>query len=134
MRVSPVTLSLPAAQVAIMLRRMLQAVQDPSFVDDRDYYGNKRLELAGEEEVLISVSLVEVCTSSGFLPTCSCLRANLPLSPSPPPPTLLPHGQGDMCLQLKVSTTCHHHPAFKRCPNRLSPPFPPPRWPDVPAI
>ena len=33
-----------------MLRRMLQAVQDPSFVDDRDYYGNKRLELAGEEE------------------------------------------------------------------------------------
>ena len=41
---------LPAAQVAIMLRRMLQAVQDPSFVDDRDYYGNKRLELAGEEE------------------------------------------------------------------------------------
>ena len=49
MRESPATPP-SAAQVAIMLRRMLQAVQDPSFVDDRDYYGNKRLELAGEEE------------------------------------------------------------------------------------
>lgn len=29
------------------MRRMLMAVLDPSFVDDRDYYGNKRLELAG---------------------------------------------------------------------------------------
>lgn len=33
--------------IAVMLRRMLCAVVDPSLIDDRDYYGNKRLELAG---------------------------------------------------------------------------------------
>ena len=30
-----------------MIRRMLYAMIDESFIDDRDYYGNKRLELAG---------------------------------------------------------------------------------------
>lgn len=33
--------------VALMVRRVIQAEKDPSSVDDRDYYGNKRLELAG---------------------------------------------------------------------------------------
>ncbi len=30
-----------------MVRKMLLAMVDPGAVDDRDYYGNKRLELAG---------------------------------------------------------------------------------------
>ena len=34
--------------VAQMLRRMISAQFDPSFMDDMDYYGNKRLELAGQ--------------------------------------------------------------------------------------
>ena len=33
--------------VALMIRRVIQAENDPTAVDDRDYYGNKRLELAG---------------------------------------------------------------------------------------
>uniref|UniRef100_A0A7S2ZCL7 DNA-directed RNA polymerase subunit beta n=1 Tax=Rhodosorus marinus TaxID=101924 RepID=A0A7S2ZCL7_9RHOD len=34
--------------VAQMVRRILLALGDSSWVDDRDYYGNKRLELAGQ--------------------------------------------------------------------------------------
>jgi DNA-directed RNA polymerase III subunit RPC2 len=37
-----------ALYVAFMARRVLMAVQNPSLVDDRDYVGNKRLELAGQ--------------------------------------------------------------------------------------
>ena len=33
--------------VGLMIRRVIQAENDPTSVDDRDYYGNKRLELAG---------------------------------------------------------------------------------------
>lgn len=33
--------------VALMVRRVMTAETNPSAVDDRDYYGNKRLELAG---------------------------------------------------------------------------------------
>ena len=33
--------------VGLMIRRSIQAEFDPTSVDDRDYYGNKRLELAG---------------------------------------------------------------------------------------
>lgn len=34
-------------QIALMVRRVMAAEINSSSVDDRDYYGNKRLELAG---------------------------------------------------------------------------------------
>ena len=37
-----------ALYVAFMVRRVIAAMYDPKLVDDRDYVGNKRLELAGQ--------------------------------------------------------------------------------------
>lgn len=37
-----------AIYIAQMCRRILLAMDDPSMIDDKDYYGNKRLELAGQ--------------------------------------------------------------------------------------
>lgn len=37
-----------ALYIAFMTRRVLMAVHNPNLVDDRDYVGNKRLELAGQ--------------------------------------------------------------------------------------
>jgi DNA-directed RNA polymerase III subunit RPC2 len=42
-----------ALYVAFMTRRVLMAVHDPKLVDDRDYVGNKRLELAGQMLALL---------------------------------------------------------------------------------
>ena len=43
------------AYIATMLRRMLLALADGSALDDRDYYGNKRLDLAGASVVSADV-------------------------------------------------------------------------------
>lgn len=41
----------------LMIRRVINAMYDPRLVDDRDYYGNKRLELSGQlVEVLFEAS------------------------------------------------------------------------------
>merc|ERR1711939_1038202 len=37
-----------ALYICFMVRRVLMAMHDPKLVDDRDYVGNKRLELAGQ--------------------------------------------------------------------------------------
>ena len=34
--------------LALMIRRITEASQDQTKLDDKDYYGNKRLELAGQ--------------------------------------------------------------------------------------
>ena len=34
--------------MGLMIRRIIEASHDPSKLDDKDYYGNKRLELAGQ--------------------------------------------------------------------------------------
>jgi DNA-directed RNA polymerase III subunit RPC2 len=41
-------LKLKCIYIARMLRRILQAEKDPSQLSDKDYYGNKRLEMAGQ--------------------------------------------------------------------------------------
>lgn len=42
-----------AIYIAFMVRRVLMAMEDPKQVDDRDYLGNKRLELAGSMLALL---------------------------------------------------------------------------------
>ncbi|KAG8852763.1 DNA-directed RNA polymerase III core subunit ret1 [Serendipita sp. 411] len=56
-------LSAKALYVATMTRRVLMANEDPSLVDDRDYVGNKRLELAGQLLALLFEDLFKAYVS-----------------------------------------------------------------------
>ncbi|KAL0212213.1 hypothetical protein RCL1_005839 [Eukaryota sp. TZLM3-RCL] len=52
--------------LAIVCRRLLQASLDEKFIDDKDYYGNKRLELAGD--------LISLLFEDSFKRYCSELK------------------------------------------------------------
>ena len=49
-----------AMYLAFMVRRVLMACSDPRMVDDRDYVGNKRLELAGQMLALLFEDLFKL--------------------------------------------------------------------------
>jgi DNA-directed RNA polymerase III subunit RPC2 len=50
---------LKAIYLGQMVKRLIKAINDPSFIDDRDYYGNKRLELAGSLIALLFEDLLK---------------------------------------------------------------------------
>ena len=51
-----------ALYIAFMTRRVLMAIHEPKLVDDRDYLGNKRLELAGQMLALLFEDLFKDVT------------------------------------------------------------------------
>ncbi|KAF3789669.1 DNA-directed RNA polymerase III subunit 2 [Nymphaea thermarum] len=51
--------------IAVMLRRMMEAVLNPEAIDDKDYVGNKRLELSG---YMISILFEVPMFPVGYLP------------------------------------------------------------------
>ena len=62
------------AYVCVMIRRILHAMADRTQVDDKDYYGNKRLELAGQL-LALAITWVWPETAAGTpgsrLPVCA---------------------------------------------------------------
>lgn len=75
--------------LALVVRRMLYAMLDPAYVDDRDYYGNKRLELAGGLLTLLFEDLFKrMCTDlrkeARFPPKTSGDFSRTPLSTAAP--------------------------------------------------
>ena len=49
--------------MALMIRQIIQAEENPTLIDDRDFYGNKRLELAGSLMSLLFESLFKQLNS-----------------------------------------------------------------------
>eukprot|EP00668_Euglena_longa_P033150 GGOE01042677.1.p1 GENE.GGOE01042677.1~~GGOE01042677.1.p1 ORF type:complete len:1135 (-),score=406.12 GGOE01042677.1:113-3463(-) len=60
--------------LAVMLRRMILSVDDPSQLDDKDYYGNKRLELAGQLLALLFEDLFKTYNSNLKAAGETCLK------------------------------------------------------------
>lgn len=48
-----------AIYICQMVRRLIKAIDNPEYIDDRDYYGNKRLELAGSLIALLFEDLLK---------------------------------------------------------------------------
>ncbi|KAF2478648.1 hypothetical protein BDY17DRAFT_272988 [Neohortaea acidophila] len=67
-----------ALYVAFMTRRVLMAMHDPSLVDDRDYVGNKRLELAGQMLSLLFEDLFKEFTKNIKMNMDKLLRKHHP--------------------------------------------------------
>ena len=44
--------------IAHIVRRVLKTVMDPSLIDDKDYYGNKRIELVSQNSAVFNHSYI----------------------------------------------------------------------------
>lgn len=51
--------TLKSIYLAQMVKRLILAINNPAFIDDRDFYGNKRLELAGSLIALLFEDLLK---------------------------------------------------------------------------
>jgi DNA-directed RNA polymerase III subunit RPC2 len=56
--------------MALMIRRVVQAQGDDIEVDDKDYYGNKRLEMAGQLLALLFEDLFKRYNSEVRVLSC----------------------------------------------------------------
>ena len=77
-----------ALYIAFMARRVLMAIHDPKLVDDRDYVGNKRLELAGQMMSLLFEDLFKEFTKNIKINMEKLLKKHSPTSEWDPVPFL----------------------------------------------
>ena len=61
--------------IGLMIKRVVYAMLVPESVDDRDYYGNKRLELAGSSLALLFEDLFKLMSQE--------LRKQVGCAPAP---------------------------------------------------
>ena len=91
----------------MMMRRMLAAMLDPKLVDDRDYYGNKRLELAGGLLALLFEDLFKRMNQElkrAVSTACKLLAIHLPLTAE---------AAESAKLRLATSLPTHSFPGYK---------------------